>query len=89
MPARCRSPPPTACSPPEPSLVNSGGTFDLNGFAQTVDAFNGAGTITNNSTGTATDTLTVGSNNSGGTFSGLISNGATAKVALTNREPEP
>jgi len=65
--------------------VNGGGIFDLSGKNEAIDALNGNGTITNNSTLAATaSTLTTGSNNGGGTFSGVIQNGtATKTVALT------
>ena len=61
--------------------MNSGSVFDLNGQSETVDAFGGAGTITNTATGT-TSTLTVGANNNGGTFTGLIQNG-NGSLAVT------
>lgn len=65
--------------------VNGGGTFDLSGRSEAINALNGSGTITNNSTlGVTSSTLTTGSNDGGGTFSGVIQNGAATKtVALT------
>jgi autotransporter-associated beta strand protein len=61
--------------------VSLAGTLDLGGFSESINGLNGAGTVTN-STGTGTYTLTVGANNGGGTFSGIITNG-TGTVALT------
>ncbi len=55
-------------------IVNSPGTFDLGGFAETVASISGNGTITN--TGAATS-LTFGDANNT-TFSGLITNAASA-----------
>jgi autotransporter-associated beta strand protein len=65
--------------------VNGSGVFDLSGANEAVNALNGSGTITNNSSlSTTASTLTVGSNNGGGTFSGTIQNGTPTKtVALT------
>lgn len=63
--------------------INSGGTLDLNGNSQTINGLYGAGTV-DNKTGTGTYTLTVGNNstNSGGTFSGFISQ-SSGTIALT------
>jgi fibronectin-binding autotransporter adhesin len=65
--------------------VNGGGTFDLSGKSEAINALNGSGTITNNSTlSPTTSTLTTGSNNGGGAFSGTLQNGSATKVlALT------
>ena len=61
--------------------VSAGGTFDLNGFNQTILNVYGTGTITNNSAAASTSTLTI---NSGGLFGGAIQNGgATMVTALT------
>jgi autotransporter-associated beta strand protein len=58
---------------------SSPGTFDLNGFNQTVNALNGDGgaayppatrVVTN--TAPALSVFTIGSNNSGGTFNGVV-----------------
>jgi len=58
----------------------NGGLMDLNGNNEAFGALTGAsGTILNN--GAATGTLTIGANNSSGTFSGTITNGNGA-VAL-------
>jgi autotransporter-associated beta strand protein len=63
--------------------VNGSGTFDLDGKSETIDALNGSGTVTNTAAST-TSTLTTGSNNGGGTFSGVLRNGASGRVlALT------
>ena len=60
-------------------IVNTNGVLDLNGQTITVDALNGSlGTI-QSSAGAAA--LTVGANGGGGTFSGVITNGA-GTVAL-------
>ncbi len=53
-------------------VVNSSGTFVLNGTAQTVGSLTGTGTIVDNSnTG---NTLTVGNDNSSFTFPGVLQN---------------
>jgi fibronectin-binding autotransporter adhesin len=67
--------------------VNSGGTFDLNGKSETINALSGNGTITNTAGSGAiplTSILTTGGNNGGGTFAGTLQNGGTGKIlALT------
>ena len=58
----------------------NGGVVNLNGNNETTDALNGnGGTINNNGGGAST--LTIGMNNGGGTYSGVISNG-TGTIAL-------
>lgn len=52
-------------------VVNSGGTFDLAGFSETVNGLSGGG-IVDKSTGTETETLTVGAGNTSATFTGTI-----------------
>ncbi|CAN1529636.1 FhaB Large exoproteins involved in heme utilization or adhesion [Methylophilaceae bacterium] len=59
------------------------GTFDLNGFSETVGSIAGAGTGTITSSASGTLTLTAGSDNTSTTFSGLIQNGSATSVALT------
>jgi len=49
------------------------GTLDLKGFSETINGLSGAGTVDNVTTGTS-NTLTIGDNNGGGTFSGAIKN---------------
>ncbi|MEO6788089.1 MAG: autotransporter-associated beta strand repeat-containing protein, partial [Chthoniobacteraceae bacterium] len=69
--------------------IRQGATFDLNGInvgtvasgTNSVNAFNGAGTITN-SAASGTASLRFGNSNSSGLFTGLIQNGATAGVEL-------
>lgn len=65
-------------------VVNA--NLDLNGTNQNVDALSGSssGLIYNNASGT-TATLTIGNDNGGGTFSGVIADntGSTGTVALT------
>jgi autotransporter-associated beta strand protein len=56
-------------------VVNSGGFFNINGFAETVGSLAGAGVITN--TGAA-QTLTTGGDGTNTTFSGVITNQASA-----------
>jgi autotransporter-associated beta strand protein len=58
-------------------VVHAGGSFDLNGLAETVGGLTGYGTVT---TGTGTGTLTVGNNDTSTTFSGLITNGSGTTV---------
>ncbi len=66
-------------------MMRQGTTLDLNGIsvgsvsANGLNAFNGAGTITN-SAASGTATLRVGNNNSAGLFSGVIQDGANAKI---------
>ncbi|MFZ2278582.1 MAG: autotransporter-associated beta strand repeat-containing protein, partial [Prosthecobacter sp.] len=70
-------------------MIRQGATFDLNGVnvgtaasgTNSVNAFNGAGIITN-SAASGTATLRFSNNNTGGVFTGLIQDGATATVAL-------
>ncbi|EDY20580.1 autotransporter-associated beta strand repeat protein [Chthoniobacter flavus Ellin428] len=54
-------------------VIRGGATLDVNGQSIGVAGFNGAGVVTN-SGGSAT--LTIGNNNQGGTFDGVIQNGA-------------
>jgi fibronectin-binding autotransporter adhesin len=66
------------------NLVFNYGTLDLNGHQQTINGMSSiaGGTITNNLLG-ATNTLTVGDNNTSSTFGGSLLDGiATGKVAL-------
>ncbi len=55
--------------------VNAGGTFDMGGRSEAIDGLIGAGTVTNSAVGT-TSTLFIGANSAGGTFSGLLQDGA-------------
>src|SRR5262249_34802247 len=61
------------------SDVSVGGTLDLAGFDDAIGALFGSGTVTNSGAGTGTNTLSV----NGGSFDGLIEDGATAETALT------
>jgi len=61
-------------------VVNSGGALDLNGFSETINGLSGGGFI--NNAGAAGSTLTVGNGNSGGTWSGNISNTGPGTVTL-------
>ncbi len=58
------------------------GTLDLNGTSITINGLSGAGVVTNNLL-PSTAILTVGDNNQGGTFSGVIKNNSTGIVGLT------
>ncbi|MEK7780220.1 MAG: autotransporter-associated beta strand repeat-containing protein [Verrucomicrobiota bacterium] len=60
--------------------VNSPGVIDLNGFNNTVNGLLGNGTIDNQSGGASV--LTVGNNDDGGTFSGVLAN-TSGTLALT------
>jgi CSLREA domain-containing protein len=66
---------------PNGSNVTVTGTLDLNGLSDTIGALSGSGTVDNLTAG-GTPTLTVGNNNAGGTFSGVIKNN-TGTVSLT------
>ena len=57
------------------------GVLDLNNKNVTVTGLSGGGTITNNSTGTPTFTANIASGTQ--TFNGIIQNGLTGSVALT------
>ncbi|MCK9595117.1 MAG: autotransporter domain-containing protein [Candidatus Omnitrophica bacterium] len=57
--------------------VASNAILDVNGTRETIGSLAGAGTVTNNAFGTAV-TLTVGSNNTSTTFSGVIKDGVSA-----------
>ena len=61
-------------------LVNASGIFDLNGQSEGIDGFDGAGNVRN--TGAAA-TLTVGQDNTGGTFSGTLGSAGANGFALT------
>ena len=66
------------------TLNATGGVFDLNGFNATVAAVgvgNAAGTITNSASGSGTNTLTI--TNYTVNLASLITDGATAKTAVT------
>ena len=67
-----------ALSPNSAFTVNS--QLDLNGFSNTIGSLAGNGMVTN--TGTVPATLSVGSNNTSTTFSGLLQDG-TSSLALT------
>jgi autotransporter-associated beta strand protein len=66
------------------TLTVNGGAFDLNGFNATVASVgvgNAAGTITNSAPGSGTNTLTITNYNVN--LATLITDGATAKTAVT------
>ena len=58
------------------------GTFDLGGYASSVNGLSGAGTITNSGT-SGSNVLSVGSNNATTTYAGVIQNGGSATTGLT------
>lgn len=61
--------------------VDAGATLNLVNFSDTINGFNGAGTVSGAS---GTPTLTIGGNGGGGTFSGVIQNaGGTLSVTKT------
>ncbi len=62
--------------------VATGGTAQLNGFSLGVADLSGAGNVQNGSATTAA-TLTVGSDNTSTSFTGILSNGGSAALALT------
>ncbi len=62
---------------------NTGGTYDLNGFNETIAGLSSAGTgvkTITNSAASGTSTLTV---SGAGSYDGVIQDGATARTALT------
>ncbi len=66
--------------------TSNGGIFDLNGHDQTIGSLTsgvGGGSITNNAAGTGLNTLTIGGSTSPAAFGLAITNGATARTALT------
>jgi autotransporter-associated beta strand protein len=52
--------------------VTVNGTFDVNGFSETINGLAGSGVVDN--TGAAAATLTIGGNNASSTFNGILSN---------------
>ena len=67
---------------PSTSDVTDNAMLDLDGFSETIGALSGSGTVTSSVGGALT--LTVGATNNGGTFSGIIQNGAgTVALAKT------
>ena len=62
-------------------VVNSGATFDMGNNSQQVGSISGSGTIRSSSSGSYT--LTIGSDNSNTTFSGLLENGSATSMILT------
>ncbi|MFT3785383.1 MAG: autotransporter-associated beta strand repeat-containing protein [Tepidisphaeraceae bacterium] len=61
--------------------VASGATLDFYGNSQAINGLNGGGTVT--TTLNTARTLTVGSGNAGGSFSGVLTQGASQTLALT------
>jgi autotransporter-associated beta strand protein len=61
--------------------IGAAGTLDVNGFAETVNGLSGAGTVDN--TSATAVTFTVGGNNGGGAFDGVIKNSGGGALALT------
>ncbi len=66
---------------PTAGNVTINGTFDLNGYSNTINGLSGSGLIQNGGTAAAS-TLTVGGNNRTSTFSGVLINGSTAALGL-------
>lgn len=65
------------------ATTNTGGTYDLNGFSESITGLSGAGTgakFITNSAASGTSTLNV---LGGGAFDGIMQDGATASVGLT------
>ena len=59
------------------------GTFDLAGLSEAINALTGGGVVTNSSGAAGapvTSTLSVGSNNGGGTFAGSLQDGGAGKI---------
>jgi autotransporter-associated beta strand protein len=65
------------------SLTVNNGTVDLNAYALTVNGFNGgANGVIRNNAGSGQATLTLGSANGGGTFSGMIADNSTGSGTI-------
>lgn len=62
-------------------VINGTGILRLNNFSNTIGSLAGSGTVENS--GTGTDTLTVGGDNSSTTFSGVLQDGASGLLGLT------
>ena len=60
--------------------VSLSGTLDMATFSETINGLSGAGTVDNSAAGTPT--LTIGGNNAGSSFSGLIKN-TTGTLGIT------
>jgi len=58
-------------SPNSSVTVDSGATLDFHGYSQTINGLNGAGYVSD-SFSHSTDSLTIGQNNAGGSFSGNL-----------------
>ncbi len=69
--------------PMQTSLTVNTVSLDLNGFSPTINGLFGTGTITD-SVAATTLTLTIGANNGGGSFSGVIQNGSGTVALLKN-----
>lgn len=63
-----------------PVVINSSGTLDINGKGVFITAFSGSGTLDN--TSASGNTVQIGLNNVGGTFSGLIKNTGGGALSL-------
>jgi autotransporter-associated beta strand protein len=63
-------------------VVASGATLDFHGESETVNALEGAGTVTD-SFDTASNVFTIGAANGSGTFSGNLGNGSLPNVIKT------
>ena len=57
------------------SVAINGGTFDMGGTSETINGLSGSAGVITNTSATTASTLTVGSSNGGGTYSGTIQNG--------------
>jgi fibronectin-binding autotransporter adhesin len=67
--------------PAATTVTVGAGALDLNGFSEIIGALNGAGTVTNTLPASMAS-LTIGSNNGSGSFSGSIENSGTGVVAV-------
>ncbi len=61
--------------------VNATGIFDLNGRSEGISALNGNGVVTNTAAN-STSTLTIGTFNGSGTFTGTLQNGGTNNTGV-------
>ncbi len=63
-----------------PVVINSAGTLDINGKGLFISTFSGSGILDN--TSSSANTVQIGKNGAGGTFSGVIRNSGGGNISL-------